>query len=155
MKLTPKQLRQIVQEELSIVLIEQAESIQPPDVLLPWVSNLNNTQYQRLYNTKKNSWIDDPEQHGMRTKQGTTKAPIMVFTANVKDTPAGPRWRVWATGGDFPEDVSAGKVFGSMAGKIHKKAGRDSLMKENLPTEKLQQAVDDIKTTIKSELNED
>ena len=150
------QVGQMIQEELSIVLAEDMQSLQQPDILQAWVPSLNNSQYQRLYDTTGGgNWAASDVEHGMLTKQGETKEPIMAFTARSKDTAAGLRWRVWAMGGNFSEDTPAYKKWGSIAGKIYRVHGRDSLMRDNLPVEKLPQAIDDIVATIrKSTRNE-
>jgi hypothetical protein len=101
MKLTPKQLRQIIKEELSTVLVEGSipHSPLPEDLRYSGWSPGNTTDYwQRLYNVQDGVFTS---KEGDRIPSHQPPSPVVKFvvTDTSEDFGAGKTWNLVVSGG--------------------------------------------------------
>jgi hypothetical protein len=164
MKLTPKQLRQIIKEELTATLIEGPTVQSPlPNVPSPamWLPGKTTDYWQALYNV----------QDGVFTTSGTDRiashsppAPVVKFIAFDKsgelpggEPGSGTHWNLVVSGGHRRTENDTELM--SLVGNVTQRMGTDdrapnsyqgSLVRDGIPADELAQAVDNMVVLLKN-----
>jgi len=161
MKLTPRQLRLIIKEELSTVLIEDGTV---PQSRLPralehtgWSPGNTTDYWSRLYDVELGAWASS---EGDRIAGKETKAPVVKFTVTdiSDDFGTGEKWKLVVSGGER-KTAKGGQdhTLVSMVRRRMDSAGGDSraptsllglLSRENISAENLATAVDEMQALL-------